>query len=359
MRALELLDEAALNPAQLAKRDNWQVFTKKIEDGEPFLLVGDPETEVFLGYEDEEQHEEFLSMLDGEMNDVLAQFKAGASIMFPVIDGEDEYIKLTQLQKSKEFGRRGGKSETERQEKGFVDAINQAVQKNRRKPVNVTTDEEDLKNIIAANKVEGSNELGKEPYADIAVHNNRGSTELISAKNVRAPSIAGGGISGLFNIDPNIVGNAVKKAWRFYKTNFADSEGKKFPQGKAIEVYVKIPETWHEEILKGTKEMGGPIDYMYIGPMDVDAEIEDNTVKLNGNLININDYMGHVGDLFLRIRRRRADQVLDFSSVDKYGFPNIFYSRGEGGRRVVLVSSSSLPKGIKKKGKDMYVGLGE
>lgn len=360
MKANELISEIALSPAQLVKRDNWQVFKQKIKDGEPFELASDPETTVTLGYEDEDQHQEFLDMLDsGDMNDVLAQFKVGPSITFPVVGEEFDTIKLSELQKSKDFGRRGGKGESERQERGFVDAINQAVQKNRRKPVEVATDEENLKGVIAANKVDGTNELGKEPYADIAVHNNRGKTELISAKNTRAPSIAGGGIAGLFHIDPNIVGNAVKKAWRFYKTNFADSEGKKFPQGKAIEVYVKIPETWHEDILKGTKEMGGPIDYMYIGPMDVEAEIEDKKVTLNGSLIDIDDYMGHVGDLYLRIRRRRVDQVLDFSSVDRYGFPNIFYSRGEGGRRVVLVSQSSLPKGLKRKGKDMFVGIGE
>jgi len=369
MRLQEFLIEVALSPEQLAKRDNWSVFVQKVKNQEPFELVPDPrapegtESEtVIIGYEDPKEHRAFLRKLaGGEPRTVLDKFRnERKSVILPTVDGDS--IKLTQLQKTKEFGRRGGKAESERQEAGLVDAINNAVAENNHQPVTIKTSKANLRNIISANKVEGVSEIGKEPYADLAIHTKGGKTHLISAKGESAPSIAGGGIAGLFNIDPNIVGNAIKRAYKFYKDNFGDQEGKKFPPSKAIEVFVKVPDKYLDQILRGTKKMGGPIDYMYVGPMEVEVEAvggRTDTITVSGEFIKVSDFIDHIGSLWLRIRRRRASQVLDFSSVDQYGFPNIFYARGEGGRRIVLVSENNLPKGLKKKGKDLYVGVGK
>jgi len=100
---------------------------------------------------------------------------------------------------------------------------------------------------------------------------------------------------------------------------------------------------------------------MYIGPMEVTSDFDQNKGELtvSGALIPIKTYMDKIGNLYLRIRRRRKTQVLDFQSTDKYGFPNIFYNKGEGGRRIVLVSEKDLPKSLKKKAEDLYIGLGE
>lgn len=366
MRFFELLDEAPLNPTNLAKRENWSVFVDKVKNKEPFELVPDPDAPegaepetVVIGYEDEDQHEAFVKKISrGDMQTVLNRLRdQKKSIVLPVIGGEP--IRITQLQKTAEFGRRGGKTESERQESGLVEAINNAVAKNGQKPITLKTKKATIKNVISANKVEGTNAYGKEPYADIAIHTKGGKTHLISAKGDTAPSIAGGGIAGLFDIDPNIVGNAVKRAYNFYKKEFGKHEGKKFPPSKAIEVYVKVPEKYMDSILRGTEDMGGPIGYMYIGPMDVESNYNGTTLTVNGALVSVDDFMNHIGNLYLRIRRRRATQVLDFSSVDKYGFPNIFYSRGEGGRRVVLVSENNLPASLKKKGEGLYIGIGK
>jgi hypothetical protein len=362
MRFVELL-EKALSPLELNKRDNWETFKRKVRDKQPFELADDKEKKVIIGFDDEDQHQEFVDKLDIGQSpvDVLNQFRVGkgpsARIMLPTLDGED--INLTSLQKTSEFGSKGGKGQTERQETELVNVINKAVQANKQKPVTVKSTDDQVDNVIAANKVTGTSEIGKEPYADVAIHKKSGGVELISAKGPTAPSIAGGGQSGLLNIAPEVVGNAIKKAYKFYKENFAKNEGMKFPAGKAVEVYVEVPEKYVRDILAGTKEMGGPIDYMYIGPMKVEAEIEGKNVRVNGKLINIDDYQKAVGKLYIRIRRRSTSQVLDFKSVDKYGLPNIFYSQGEGGRRIVIVSEKHLPKKMKKKGKDLYISLGQ
>ena len=359
-----ILSEVALAPAQLAKRDNWDVFVQKIENKEPFELT--PKAveergvdEVTIGYDAATQHAQFVEELKAtDMAAVLDKMRGTRRVIsLPTVDGDK--VRLGELQKTADFGRRGGKAETERQESGLVNAINSAVAENGQKPITLKTKHDTIDNVISANKVEGTNDLGKEPYADIAIHTKSGRTFLVSAKGSKAPSIAGGGIAGLMAVDENIVGNAVKKAYKLYKEAYGDKEGMRFPPGKAIEVYVKIADKWMEPILRGTKAMGGPIDYMYLGPMDVETTYADGVLTVNGAAMDIKEYMDKIGNLFIRIRRRRKTQVLDFTSVDKYGFPNIFYQRGEGGRRIVLVSEKDVPKSLKKKGKDVWIGLGD
>jgi len=358
------ITEVSLSPAQLDKRDNWDTLVKKIKSKTPLELTPQAaeqlgKTEVVLGYTSPKEHEEFVNLLAGDDKAAtLEQLRTqGKTIMLPTADGGQ--VRLTQIQKTKSFGRTGAKSDTERQEVGIVEAINGAVATNKQKPITVKTKYDTIKDVISANKVTGMSELGKEPYADIAIHTKSGRTYLVSAKATHAPSIAGGGIAGLMNIDKDIVGNAVKRAYKFYKEVYGHAEGKKFPPGRAIEVYIKIADKHLRTILRGTKEMGGPIDFMYIGPMDIESTFENGILSFNGSFINIDTYMKKIGNLFLRIRRRRKTQVLDFESVDKYGFPNIFYQRGEGGRRIVLVSEKDVPASLKKKGKDMWVGLGD
>ena len=367
-QARRILSEVAMSPAQLTKRDNWDVFIQKIEDKEPFELTPEAvellgKDEVTLGYSADTMHQEFVEgMKATDMANVMDKLRnTRKTVLLPTLDGEK--VRMSHLQKTKEFGRRGGKVETERQESALVNAINTAVAENGNKPITLETAKYKLENVTGANKVSGVNDYGKEPYADVAIHLKSGATKLISAKGTRAPSIAGGGIAGLMNVSKNIVGNAVKRAFKLYKEAYGDKEGMRFPPGKAIEVYVRIADKWVEPILRGTKEMGGPIDYMYVGPMDIDYDFEKKsgklTAKLSGDLIDIDTYMEKIGNLYIRIRRRRKTQVLDFQSVDKYGFPNIFYQRGEGGRRFVLVSEKDVPKNLVKKGRDIWIGLGE
>ena len=172
MRFVELL-EKALSPLELNKRDNWETFKRKVRDKQPFELADDKEKKVIIGFDDEDQHQEFVDKLDIGQSpaDVLNQFRVGkgpsARIMLPTLDGED--INLTSLQKTSEFGSKGGKGQTERQETELVNVINQAVQANKQKPVTVKSTDDQVDNVIAANKVAGTSEIGKEPYAETKV----------------------------------------------------------------------------------------------------------------------------------------------------------------------------------------------
>jgi len=220
----------------------------------------------------------------------------------------------------------------ERQEMGIITAINIIANKNN--PITVITDTNIIKNVIYASKKEGLNDLGQEPYTDIVFTLSNGKNINISAKGVSAASLAGAGVTGLNSLVPNLLKKVLEKA-----LNTLIKKG--YKKGDDIpDIYCKIPDEQKIIILTGNEKMGGPIDYMYQGPMDVKAQIDtkQNTVKLNGSLIKVNQYSKQ-HNLYIRIRRRRNDQTFDPNLKDKYGYPAIFGkspSKGDSNRRIVI-----------------------
>jgi hypothetical protein len=114
---------------------------------------------------------------------------------------------------------------------------------------------------------------------------------------------------------------------------------------KVPDVYGKISKVNKEKIVIGTKAMGGPIDYMYIGPMDVKSSYDpkNNTLTLNGNLTESKTY-AKTHDLYFRLRARREDQTFD-PDAQQGGVPKIYGrspSRGDSAGRIVI--TDSVPK---------------
>lgn len=346
MRINEILMEAKLSLSDLNKRDNWKVLQQKIQNGESFKLgVSGDEGEVVIT-----PSEDLLQALEKrDFNNT--PFMRGKSIVLPTNRGG---ILLSGLYKDSSFGGiSGGKQTSERQESGLIEAINAAVKSNGG-PITLVTTDADIKDVSGAAKVQDTNEYGKEPYADIKIIAG-GKTLLISAKGSRAPSIAGGGLEGLYKIDPAIIGDALNASLEFYKSKYSELEGKPIGHGKIPEVYSKIDHKYLDLILRGNKAMGGPIDYIYIGPMDVQSEYNNGILKVNGALTHIDEYANKVDDIFLRIRRRSQNQVLDFDRTDSKGYPSIFYAPGDGHRRIVVYPKKSVPNNAKPYTDNLYV----
>ena len=77
------------------------------------------------------------------------------------------------------------------------------------------------------------------------------------------------------------------------------------------DMYFKIDEESIRTLLAGTEEMGGPIDYIYKGPMDVKYEwdLENRILTFIGAAAHdIDNFVDSYPDIYLRIRKRRSDQ---------------------------------------------------
>lgn len=232
----------------------------------------------------------------------------------------------------KEFLIEGGVG-AERQERGVIDAINRYAKKG---PISVNQ----IKNVSSAEKMEGINELGTEPYTDVILTIGSGQKRInVSLKGgtesgvSAAPSVGGGGLVGLQTLIPDITKRFLINANTWYK-----KQG--FKKGDLIpDVYGRLNEKDTLTVLKGTPAMGGPVDYMYIGPMDVVGAFKGDQLTLNGVFSDIKQYAkGH--SIFLRLRKRREDQPYEPDLKDKDGNPLILGkspTKGDSGRRIVLV----------------------
>ena len=239
----------------------------------------------------------------------------------------------------------------ERQETGVINAITKSVRANGGKPITlVSANGNKISSVTSAKKHTGRTESGSEPYTDVII---QAATSInVSNKGPSAPSLAGGGLSGIETILPGLVEKFLKEGLKQYKK-------KKYDTGDDVpELFGQIAPDDVLLLLKGNKKVGGPINYMYVGPMDVEFTFKAGQCHLNGNFYTISQYYKKVGGkLFIRARKRREDQKFTKDETDKQGLPLIYgksKSRGDSGRRIVVTDkapATSISFTIPKVGK--------
>lgn len=226
----------------------------------------------------------------------------------------------------------------ERQENGVIKKINDAFKANQKNPITLKAGKTMIEGVVGAEKYTGRQLGGSEPYTDVVIYVMRkGKKESIncSLKGESAPSLAGGGLKGLELAVPGIAKKFMETAFKELKTAKKLKVGDKVP-----DVFGKISSTNKVKIVVGNEKMGGPIDYMYIGPMTVAGTYDKkkNLLTLNGTLTEAVEY-AKTHDLYFRLRARREDQRFDPDAKDKDGTPKIYGvspSRGDSAGRIVV-----------------------
>jgi hypothetical protein len=235
----------------------------------------------------------------------------------------------------------------ERQESAVVKKIKDAVKKNKNNPITLIAGKTRIEGVIDADKFTGRQVSGSEPYTDVQIFVLRKGKKVAincSLKGESAPSLAGGGLRGLELAVPGIT----KKFMNAARDALINKE--KLAMGdKVPDVFGKISSSNKMKIVVGTESMGGPIDYMYIGPMDVTGNYNTtkNELPLNGELIPADVY-AKTHDLYFRLRARREDQRFDPDATDASGAPKIYGkspSRGDSAGRIVVTDKVSS-KGV-------------
>ena len=227
----------------------------------------------------------------------------------------------------------------ERQERGVINAIQSAVRKNKKNPITVKAGKTLIPGVIDAKKFTGRQAGGSEPYTDVVLVTCEKKEINLSLKGESAPSLAGGGLKGLELAVPGIAKRFMTEAFEHLTKRLKLNPGDKVP-----DVYGKINPRDKVKIVVGNTKMGGPIDYMYIGPMNVQSryDVRTNTLIMNGELTEANHY-AKTHELYFRLRARREDQRFDPTAKDASGTPRIYGkspSRGDSIGRIVVASST-------------------
>jgi len=315
------------------------IIDDKIKRGKPFKL--------------ENGKEEVLTYTDAAYSDLFANQKVedikrigGASInSFPFFqDSQGNKIGFKAITKTKELGGSGGTKEktTERQERSLIDTINSV---DGVKTI-VSQDGSKIEGVVKAEKVTEPTILKKEGYSDIRLILNDGSKLLVSAKGLSAPTLGSGGISGIKVLTQNganpeildFVDDFYNKAYAYYK-DIVDREGLEgknlYKNSLVPDVSIKVPEEIITTMLRGTPEMGGPVSYYYIGGMDVEKDINGQTITLkNGSFIPLDTFIKDKADkLYAHIRKRDGDMYFsrNTQTVNNRAIPAIFTKKPGGG----------------------------
>jgi hypothetical protein len=113
------------------------------------------------------------------------------------------------------------------------------------------------------------------------------------------------------------------------------------PGDKVPDIYGKISGPSKIKIVRGNQQIGGPIDYMYIGKMEVSSQYDAKNNILtfkNGEIVDVETY-ARTHELYFRLRARRIDQRFDPSAKDSTNTPKIYGkspSRGDSAGRIVI-----------------------
>jgi hypothetical protein len=104
-------------------------------------------------------------------------------------------MKLKELEKTiSDKIQENTKAQSERQERTFIDLINQAIKKNNNKPINVEfSNGYYIPDVTGAEKVEGKAPDGHEHYTDVVVNTKAYGNYNLSMKGPSAPTLAPGG----------------------------------------------------------------------------------------------------------------------------------------------------------------------
>jgi hypothetical protein len=230
----------------------------------------------------------------------------------------------------------------ERQETGLVNKINNAVRTNQKNPITVIAGKTKITGVVKAEKYSGRQSSGSEPYTDVIIHVKSGKKTKpvnLSMKGESAPSLAGGGLRGLELAVPGIAKRYMKSVYKHLTEKKHLNPGDKVP-----DVYGKISPNRKEKIVVGNAAMGGPIDYMYIGPMTVTGRYDKNKneLKVSGELTEAKAY-AKSHDLYFRLRARREDQRFDPDAKENDGTPKVYGaspSRGDKSGRIVVTDKT-------------------
>ena len=308
------------------------IIADKITAKTPFTLQ-DGDKEVVLSFNDPS----YVDLFTNQKVDTLRDIGGRSINNFKFfVDAEGNEYSLKQIKKTKELGGAGGnKAQTsERQERSLIDAINSV---------------EGIKTLVGANGFEIPNiiKAEKQPdppraeaYADLRLIRKGADPYLLSAKGIVTPSIAGGGLTGVTQINDTLatwVADFYEDAYEYYKKIFdengeIDYNTNLYKTSYMRDVNRQVPVNLIDDMLRGNEAMGGPVDGYYIGPMEVEYEVKENKIITNGEVISLEKFADKYEKIFMHIKKRAGDYYFTdaLQTVNGVTMPLIFTNKPGG-----------------------------
>lgn len=164
---------------------------------------------------------------------------------------------------------------------------------------------------------------GKENLVDVMVYDEKQRVFNVSCKQDSAADLGGGGMTGLIKTVPGLITNLYSTVIKDL-TSFGFKEAVSYNINEIPQFQYKIPDTFTYKIFRGSEQIGGVIDYMYIGPSTV-VLTED---RMNGLFIPVEQY-ARKSNYYFRLRKRDVYNntvTINYRKFNANGYPVIFTS---------------------------------
>lgn len=209
-----------------------------------------------------------------------------------------------------------GKARQQRQEIGLVSSINEMTLDG---PVRIP----DLGyGIVRAEQAPDIGPHGKENLVDVILYLQNGARVNVSCKQTNAADLGGGGMAGLKKLVPHLIDKLYKRVVKDL-TDAGFVEGVTY-KSLSVPTYVyEIPQGEMTKIFRGHNDIGGEIDYFYIGPPEVSR---DSNGRFNGKFISVKDF-ARKKKFYFRLRLRDIIQgqvTIDYKKKTREGYPALF-----------------------------------
>lgn len=181
----------------------------------------------------------------------------------------------------------------EHQDVALVNAIKRIVAEGGGEPVTIQGIDKKIINAYKLNR----------KYTDVVLITDTGEELNISCKGLTAPSWAGGGLSGMkktLSPDISLLYNLYLSIIKCYD-NIGLVDGCVYSSKNVPDVTIEVPESLRLSLIKGVWSMGGPVHYMYIGP--IYSILDEKTKQFKGMFISVENY-AKSGDFYFRARKR-------------------------------------------------------
>ena len=240
--------------------------------------------------------------------------------------------------------------ENERQERVFIQAITTAVKKSGK--VTILAGTTKIENVVWAEKVKDRTEFGHENYADVILHIEGGTELRIQLKNIRTPNLGGGGEKGVKASLPGLYTAFLKRAFAYVLRDLKIKPGEPVPN-----LYYKLTPHQQLVLLRGSPQIGGPIDYILTGPMELPFVSTRFGLMFHSSSLQSIDAYSRDKTLYMLYKRRSSDQMFDPKVMGALQVPKIHGVGRQGGStytggRLYLVEDIPYDANIIKGGVD-------
>jgi hypothetical protein len=175
-------------------------------------------------------------------------------------------------------------AEKEKQEFAFLDAVLSGVEEHGK--ITLLAGLRAIPDIIGAEKVRERTSFGYENYTDIIIHqpNNKLRFQL---KDNRPKTFGGGGDSGIEASLPGFGDMFIKKGFSYFVKQHKAKEGDTIP----TKFYMRLTPQQQLVLLRGTPAIGGPIDYVFVGPKELKWKYHrNNLIFTSSAMLTVEEY---------------------------------------------------------------------